>query len=169
MGSARTCGARGVNEVERYESAHTFFRAEHVKKNLYSLVPEGLGAALDALRGRGVKVVIVSNSEGMLEPLFEQLDIRSHFDLIADSDRLGFEKPDPRIFECARCVRCAPRGGAAPGRFERHGRHRRAEGRVRVMLVDPYGHCAGRALDVPRVSGVVEVAQEILRSHLARA
>jgi HAD superfamily hydrolase (TIGR01509 family) len=137
--------------------------AEHEKKNLYSLVPEGLGVALDAVRERGVKVAVVSNSEGMLEPLFVELGIRRHFDLIADSGRLGFEKPDPRIFEYAL--------GAFGVRAE-DALHlgdsiatdvlgaKRAK--LRVMLVDPYGHCAGRALDVPRVSAVVEVTQAIL-------
>src|SRR5258706_169292 len=34
---------------------------EHVDLNYWSLVPKGLGAALDAIRARGVKVVVVSN------------------------------------------------------------------------------------------------------------
>jgi putative hydrolase of the HAD superfamily len=137
--------------------------AAHVKQNLYSLVPEGLGAALDAIRERGVKVAIVSNSEGMLEGHFRDLGIRQHFDLIADSGRLGFEKPDPRIFAYA-----LDAFGVAPGDALHLGDSiatdvegaRRAG--VRVMLIDPYGQCEGRALEVPRVSGVVEVAQAIL-------
>ena len=137
--------------------------AEHVRKNLYSVVPEGLGPALDAVRERGVKVVIVSNSEGMLEPLFEELGILRHFDLIADSGRLGLEKPDPRIFEYAlgafgvRADEALHLGDSIATDVEGA---RRAG--VRVMLGDPHGHCAGRALDVPRVSGVVEVTQAIL-------
>jgi len=140
---------------------------EHVKKNLYSLVPEGLGPALDAVRERGVKVVVVSNSEGMLDRLFGELGILGHFDLIADSGKLGFEKPDPRIFEHVltafgvQAEEALHLGDSIATDVEGA---RRAG--VRVMLVDPYGHCAGRALEVPRVSGVVEVAQAILAACL---
>jgi putative hydrolase of the HAD superfamily len=134
--------------------------AEHVKKNLYSLVPEGLGAALDAVRERGAKVAVVSNSEGMLERLFEDLDIRRHFDLVADSGILGIEKPDPRIFEYvldAFGVSASEALHLGDSIATDVDGARRAG--IDVMLVDPYGHSTGRALDVPRVSGVVEVAR----------
>jgi hypothetical protein len=32
---------------------------------------------------------------------------------------------------------------------------------MRVALIDPYGHTSGRALDVPRVTGVVAVARAL--------
>jgi HAD superfamily hydrolase (TIGR01509 family) len=140
--------------------------AEHVRKNLYSLVPEGLGAALDAVRERGVKVAIVSNSEGMLEGLFVTLGIRGHFDLVADSGRLGFEKPDPRIFRYALdAFGVRPEDALHLGDSIATDVLGAQRAGVRVMLVDPYGHCAGRALDVPRVSGVVEVAEAILAAR----
>ncbi len=132
---------------------------EHVEHNFWSVVPEGLGASLDALRARGVKVVIVSNSEGMLEGLFKKLGIFSHFDHIVDSGLAGVEKPDPRIFELA----LAPYG-IAPD----HALHlgdsvatdieggKRAG--LRVALIDPFDHWEGRFPEVARVPGVVAVA-----------
>ena len=121
-----------------------------------------MGAALDDIRARGVKVAIISNSEGMLERLFTDLDVLRHFDLVVDSGKVGVEKPDPRIFRVA-----LDRFGVSP----EHALHlgdmfstdilgARAAG-IRHALIDPYRHYAGRHLDVPRVPGVVEVARAI--------
>jgi len=137
---------------------------EHTKLNLWSLVPEGLGAALDAMRALGVKVAIISNSEGMLERLFTDLGILGHFDAVVDSGKVGVEKPDPKIFRIA-----LERFGVAPERalhlgdvFATDVLGARAAG-IRHALIDPYGHYAGRHAEVPRVPGAVEVAREIAR------
>lgn len=139
---------------------------DHVRWNLYSLVPDGIGEALDRLRASGVKVAIISNSEGMLARLFEQLKILSHFDLLVDSGIFGVEKPDARIFHVA-----LETFGTAPDRAlhlgdtyatDVLGAH--AAG-VRTALIDPHGHYAGRFADVPRVAGVVEVAEAMLASR----
>jgi len=135
---------------------------EHVKKNLYSVVPEGLGEALDAVRARGVKVAIVSNSEGMLDRLFADLGILRHFDTVVDSGKVGVEKPDPRIFRIAldRFGVPAERALMLGDTFVTDIAGARAAG-MRAALVDPFGHMTGRHLDVPRVPGVVEVARAI--------
>lgn len=136
---------------------------EHVDLNFWSLVPEGLGPALDAIRARGVKVVVVSNSEGMLEPLFDRLGILRSFDRVVDSAKVGVEKPDPRIFEHALTpYGIAPANALHLGdTFATDIAGGRAAG-LRVALIDPFHHYAGRHLDVPRVPGAVEVAKAIL-------
>lgn len=135
----------------------------HEQRNLWSKVPDGLGPALDAIRARGVKVAIISNSEGMLEGLFRDLGIRDHFDLIVDSGIVGVEKPDPRIFRFA-----LDRFSIPPERALHLGDiyatdivGARAAG-IRCALIDPYGHYEGRHSDVPRVAGVVEAANAML-------
>jgi HAD superfamily hydrolase (TIGR01509 family) len=139
---------------------------EHARHNLYSLVPAGLGPALDALRASGVKVAVISNSEGMLEDLFETLGIRDYFDLVVDSAKFGIEKPDVRIFQRAldafsvRPEDALHLGDSIATDIE----GARAAG-MRAALIDPYGQCEGRALDVPRVSGVVEVAEAIVMEN----
>jgi len=137
---------------------------EHEKKNLWCKVPEGLGVALDAIRDVGVKVAIISNSEGMLERLFTDLGVLSHFDLVVDSGLVGVEKPDPRIFGFA-----FDKFGVAPARaihlgdvFATDILGARAAG-CRYALIDPFGHYEGRHTDVPRVPGAPEVARAILK------
>ncbi len=135
---------------------------DHVRLNLWSLVPEGLGAALDDARGTGVKVAIVSNSEGMLEELFVALGVSPHIDLLLDSGKLGVEKPDRRIFDMAREA-----FGVGEGEALHLGDSIATDvlgadaAGIRVALIDPHGHMSGRRPDVPRVSGVVEVARAL--------
>lgn len=140
----------------------------HEEKNLWCKVPEGLGDALAELRADGVRVATVSNSEGMLERLFQELGILRHFDLVVDSGLVGVEKPDPRIFQ-----RALERFDVAPSRALHLGDvfatdivGARAAG-IRHALVDPFGHYEGRHADVLRVPGAVEVARAIVSSRRA--
>jgi putative hydrolase of the HAD superfamily len=141
---------------------------EHEVKNLWCKVPEGLTAALDAVRARGVRVAIISNSEGMLDRLFAELGILASFDLVVDSGKVGVEKPDPRIFQ-----RALDHFDVPPARALHLGDvfatdivGARAAG-IRHALIDPFQHYAGRHAEVPRVPGVVAVARAIARARPA--
>jgi putative hydrolase of the HAD superfamily len=57
--------------------------------------------ALAALRQRGLVVGAVSNWVWQLPELLHALKLVSHFDFIAASSRVGFEKPHPEIFRWA--------------------------------------------------------------------
>lgn len=134
----------------------------HEAKNLWCKVPEGLGPALDAIRARGVRTAIVSNSEGMLDRLFRDLGIRDHFDRIVDSGLAGVEKPDPAIFRIALdAFRVRPERALHLGDvFATDILGARAAG-IRCALIDPFGHYEGLHPDVPRVEGAVAVARAI--------
>ncbi len=136
---------------------------EHRRFNLWRKVPDGLVEAVAALRARGVPVVVVSNSEGQLQSLFDNLGLGGAFDLVIDSHHVGVEKPDPRIFALA-----LERFGVAPA----HALHlgdtfatdvvgARAAG-MRVALIDPFGHYEGRYADVPRAVDVASVCRAIV-------
>ncbi len=74
--------------------------------------------ALDALKERGLRVGAVSNWMWQLPELLHSLELVSHFDFIAASARIGFEKPHPRIFEWA-----LDKAGAQPGEVIHVGDH----------------------------------------------
>jgi REG-2-like HAD superfamily hydrolase len=57
--------------------------------------------ALAELSERGLTIGAVSNWVWNLPELLHALDLVRHFDFIAASARIGFEKPHPRIFEWA--------------------------------------------------------------------
>jgi putative hydrolase of the HAD superfamily len=134
----------------------------HKRLNLWSIVPAGFGDAMSKLRSRDVKVVLVSNSEGMLAELFDELGILASFDLLLDSGKLGVEKPDPRIFRIGlEKYAVHPHEALHLGdTFATDIVGARAAG-VRAALIDPHAHYRDVHVDVPRVPGVVEVAHAI--------
>jgi HAD superfamily hydrolase (TIGR01509 family) len=149
---------------ERLPSMLDSFWPEHCRLNLWSRVPSGLVEALLLVRAAGVRVAVVSNSEGMLEALLADLGLMPGLDLVIDSGVVGIEKPDPRIFRIA-----LDRFGVPPGRALHLGDNfatdvlgARAAG-LRVALIDPFRHLEGRHPDVPRVPGATETARAIAR------
>jgi putative hydrolase of the HAD superfamily len=64
-------------------------------------VPPHVVPALDALRARGLRLVVVSNANGTLLAHMARLGMSGRFDHILDSQDEGVEKPDPRFFEIA--------------------------------------------------------------------
>jgi HAD superfamily hydrolase (TIGR01509 family) len=138
----------------------------HSRRNLWSLVPNGLCEALDGVRATGVRVAVVSNSEGTLEKLFDDLGILANFDLVIDSGIAGIEKPDAGIFRVAleHFGVSAARALHLGDTYATDVLGARAAG-MRVALIDPYDHFAGRHPDVLRVPGAPQVADAIARAR----
>ncbi len=137
----------------------------HVAKNFWSLVPDGFGAAIERARRKGVQIVLVSNSEGMLAELFTELGIVEHFDLLLDSGIIGLEKPDPRFFDVALKKLRVPAGEALHlGDMYSTDIVGARAAKMRAALIDPHGHYEGLFPDVPRVAGVVAVADALARA-----
>lgn len=57
--------------------------------------------ALGTLQARGLRLAVVSNFDGRLTRVCEELGIADCFDAIVMSGRAGYAKPDPRIFAVA--------------------------------------------------------------------
>lgn len=135
---------------------------EHLALNLWCQVPNGLREALAAWRAAGGRVAIISNSEGMLDALFERLGLASSFDHVIDSGKVGVEKPDPRIFHLAlRACETAPERALHLGDVYATDVLGARAAHVRTALIDPFGHYRGRHDDVPRVPGAAEVARAL--------
>lgn len=119
-------------------------------------VPE----ALERLRSLGVRLVVVSNSDGSCEESLEVCGLRDFFHTVIDSHHVGVEKPDPRIYEVA-----LERAGGAPATTLHVGdlphadvAGARAAG-VHALLLDPFDDWDG--VDCERVTDVDAVAQRI--------
>jgi HAD superfamily hydrolase (TIGR01509 family) len=140
--------------------------SSHRARNFWSLLPDGLADAIARVRAAGVRVAVVSNAEGTLASIFEDLGILGVFDLVIDSGIVGVEKPDPRIFRIA-----LERFAVPPERALHLGDTytsdivgARAAG-LRFALIDPHGHYAGCHPHVPRVPGAPEVAHALARAR----
>jgi HAD superfamily hydrolase (TIGR01509 family) len=71
---------------------------EQPRRNLWRRPIAGMIELAREARGAGLPVGVISNSEGRLAELIAEVGWAGDFDVVADSGRLGMEKPDPPIF-----------------------------------------------------------------------
>jgi HAD superfamily hydrolase (TIGR01509 family) len=88
----------GVTLSDATKSALAELNVYHQEYNLWESVPDDVRPSLAALRMDGLRLVVVSNSNGTLHRLFDRLGLTPAFDAIFDSYDEGIEKPDPRFF-----------------------------------------------------------------------
>ncbi len=62
---------------------------------------EGASEVLRRVREAGARVGVISNSDGRAEDHLRRCGLREDVEFVLDSARVGFEKPDPRIFDQA--------------------------------------------------------------------
>ena len=71
------------------------------REKLWSTVLPGVPEALEELKALGLRLVVVSNSDGSVEQILINLGLRPYLERVFDSHIVGFEKPDPRLFQHA--------------------------------------------------------------------
>jgi putative hydrolase of the HAD superfamily len=83
------------------ERAVQALRCANPPFGLFSVpVPEA-PAVLAGLRRRGLRLAVVSNSNGTVAELLRSVGVADLVDAVVDSGAVGVEKPDPKIFACA--------------------------------------------------------------------
>jgi putative hydrolase of the HAD superfamily len=147
----------GVAPGEASAAAVRELRAYHAEHNLWESMPADVAPALERLSGLGLKLVVVSNANGVLHRAFDRLGLTRHFHCICDSYLERVEKPDPRFFLIA-----LDRAGAAPESTMHVGdlyyvdvAGARASG-IHPMLIDPFDLYQG--YDVDRVRTLDQLA-----------
>ncbi len=65
---------------------------------LWCFVLPGVREALPRLQALGLKMFVLSNSDGSVERGLKELGLAEFFEAIFDSHVVGFSKPDPRLF-----------------------------------------------------------------------
>jgi putative hydrolase of the HAD superfamily len=75
--------------------------SEQPRKNLWRRPITGMIGVVDDLIRVGVPVGVISNSEGRLAELIEEIGWGDRFRVVADSGKLGMEKPAEPIFRWA--------------------------------------------------------------------
>jgi HAD superfamily hydrolase (TIGR01509 family) len=124
---------------------------------LWHSVMPGVPEALGRMQALGLRLVVVSNSDGTVEQSLVDAGLRSYMTLVVDSAVAGVEKPDPRIFLHAL---------ESAGALARHTVHvgdiyhadvvgARAAG-IHALLLDPYDDWNG--VDCPTARHLSEVA-----------
>jgi HAD superfamily hydrolase (TIGR01549 family) len=90
-----TCGGVGA---ERVVELAGWLWQEQPRQNLWRRPIPGMIELARELKQRGVPIAVISNSEGHLAELVDELGWSGDFDVVVDSGRIGIDKPDPRIF-----------------------------------------------------------------------
>lgn len=134
----------------------------HLDANLFSRVPEGTAESLDRARAGGMRVGVVSNSEGTLAALLDRVGLGSRLEFVLDSALEGVRKPDPEIFRRALRRLDLPAdetiyAGDIPD-VDVSGA--RSAG-MHAVLVDPFDHFPDYTA-APRVASVVELVERLL-------
>jgi len=142
-------------------------------RRLWSRVLPGVPAALAELRAAGVRLAVVSNSDGTVAEGLERAGLRDHLDAVFDSRLVGFEKPDARIFRHALATLGSAAGTTAHvgDLFAVDVVGARAAG-VHGVLVDPFGDWRDGGChvtpDVPALAREILAARTLAPAGAAR-
>lgn len=132
-------------------------------QRLWSNVLPGVIEALDILQQVGLQLVVVSNSDGTVEDGLIEQNLQQYFEFVIDSHVVGFQKPDPRIFNHA-----LERSGANPKRTLHVGDiydvdivGARTAG-LHALLLDPFDDWQN--YDCVRLPDLLSLSKKILES-----
>ncbi|MCS6799181.1 MAG: HAD family hydrolase [Myxococcota bacterium] len=98
---ARVALERAGVPRERLADAALAVRAEHDRRNLWSVPAPGVQDCLQRLRDAGLRLGVVSNSEGTIGAMLAEIGLAPFFEVVVDSHFEGVQKPDPEIFRRA--------------------------------------------------------------------
>lgn len=154
-------------EAERASAAARLLRAirtTEAQDRLWSHVPAEVPPALARLRERGLRLVVVSNSDGTVEAKLAAAGLRDLLHDVVDSHLIGSEKPDRAIFEHAlRVAKSRPERTVHVGDlYHADVVGARAAG-LHAVLLDPYGDWS--EFDCERARDVAELARRLLASR----
>src|SRR5262245_35359311 len=93
--------AETPGEIGALDRAAAAIFREHMAHNVWRRVGAGVRDALERLRAAGLKLAVVSNSEGNIERMFADVGLLPLLDTVIDSAVVGVAKPDSRIFHLA--------------------------------------------------------------------
>ena len=87
--------------AERMREVRDCLYELHRERHLWCSVRDRTHEALARLRAAGIRLGIVSNSDGRVEQALTVAGLRDYFDVVVDSAHVGVEKPNPVIFQTA--------------------------------------------------------------------
>jgi putative hydrolase of the HAD superfamily len=154
----------GVSDARVAAAVVEWRRVYNAPVGLWTVAEPEAAAALALVRDAGLVAGVVSNSNGTIRRILEELDLARRLDFILDSREEGLEKPDPRFFALA-----LARAGVAPEEAAYVGDlysvdvlgARRAG--IRAVLMDP-GRCWGDR-DCPAAPTVLDAVRLLLASR----
>lgn len=93
--------ALGVADPETSRALAEWRKSYNPPVGLWNQADPEAERALQRLRAQGLGAGVVSNSNGSVRAILEELGLARYLDFILDSAVVGVAKPDPRIFRMA--------------------------------------------------------------------
>jgi len=125
------------------EALERMFERQSSPAFLWARPVEGARAALDAIVAMGLRACCVSNSDGRAELHLERFGMLEGLEFVVDSQLVGIEKPDPRIFGIALARLGLPAGNAVyVGDLRSVDAAGAAAAGMHFVLIDPFGDYA---------------------------
>lgn len=129
---------------------------------LWSHVLPGTREALTLLQQAGLRMHVISNSDGTVEESLVAAELRPFFREVIDSFLVKVEKPDTRIFQLAmRRARCRPEQSLYVGDMYHVDVLGARSAGMHALLVDPYGDWNG--IDAATVENLLALARRVQR------
>jgi len=132
-------------------------RQEHRRSHLWTYAADGTREVLTSLLDGGFRLAVISNADGRVEGILEQVGFRDCFEFVIDSQLVGMEKPDPAIFleACAR-LELPPEACLYVGDLYPVDYLGATSAGLRGVLIDPLDLYGGKA---PRVASLSELPE----------
>jgi FMN phosphatase YigB (HAD superfamily) len=147
---------------ERAEGLLRPLRTIHEDFYFWRSVPEDLPDALFRARGAGIRLGIVSNSEGRLQSVLDRIGLLDWFEVVIDSHLEGVAKPDPEIFQRAlKRMDVAPAHAVYAGDLPEVDLVGANAAGMHAVLVDALDAYIARP-ELPRVASVSQLVDELL-------
>ena len=94
---------------ERMQDVTERIRREHARAHLWTYPAPGTQDVLRQLSDEGYRLAVISNADGRVRSVLEQVGLAPFFEFVLDSADVGIEKPDAGIFrEACRRLDLAP-------------------------------------------------------------
>ncbi len=90
----------GSGEFKNFEKFFAAAYSHYAQTKAWKLFDEVV-PTLEKLQSRSIKIGIISNFDSRLPGLLEGFGLKKYFDSIHLSSRVGFAKPNPKIFQAA--------------------------------------------------------------------
>lgn len=166
----RRCMTENTHAEEaEIERAVEVFRRHYERVNgSNTRIYAGVVETLDALRGRGIRMAVVTNkAEAFTLPLLDRMGIANYFTAVVSGDTLPVKKPDPAVIHLA-CTHLdvAPERALMIGDSANDALAAQAAG-VPVLLVT-YGYSEGVPVDSIECDGLISNALQAL-DHIVAA
>jgi putative hydrolase of the HAD superfamily len=123
-------------------------------------VPESLAI----LRSLGLRLAVVSNSDGTVDRMLRDTSLRQYLDAVIDSAVVGCEKPDPEIFRHAlRALDANPATTLHVGDLYDADVVGARRAGLHALLLDPFGDWD--AVDCAKIADVPTLAAALAAAH----